>query len=100
MRPAWAGGCLTAKRAALSIAANASVDAGANADLADVERVLAGAINAFESIVRRWQGPPVNMASRYCDRRRAEEMAQEALVRAWRGLKQWRRDISPGTCDV
>jgi RNA polymerase sigma-70 factor (ECF subfamily) len=64
-----------------------------NADLADVERVLAGDVNAFEGIVRRWQGPLVNMAWRYCrDRGRAEEMAQEALVRAWRGLKLWRRE--------
>ena len=66
---------------------------GADADLADVERVLAGDVNAFEGIVRRWQGPLVNMAWRYCrDRGRAEEMAQEALVRAWRGLEQWRRE--------
>ena len=82
----------------MSTAANASVDAGANADLADVERVLAGDVNAFEGIVRRWQGPLVNMAWRYCrDRGRAEEMAQEALVRAWRGLKQWRREGSFST---
>ncbi|HKD93030.1 MAG TPA: sigma-70 family RNA polymerase sigma factor [Terriglobales bacterium] len=82
----------------MSTAANASVDAGANADLADVGRVLAGDVNAFEGIVRRWQGPMVNMAWRYCrDRGRAEEMAQEALVRAWRGLKQWRREGSFST---
>ena len=98
MQPGLAGGCLTAKRGALSTAANASVDAGANADLADVGRVLAGDVNAFEGIVRRWQGPMVNMAWRYCrDRGRAEEMAQEALVRAWRGLKQWRREGSFST---
>jgi RNA polymerase sigma-70 factor (ECF subfamily) len=71
---------------------------GAGADLADVDRVLAGDVNAFEGIVRRWQGPLVNMAWRYCrDRGRAEEMAQEALVRAWRGLKQWRREGSFST---
>lgn len=62
-------------------------------DADDVDRVLAGDVDAFEGIVRRWQGPLVNMAWRYCrDRGRAEEMAQEALVRAWRGLKQWRRE--------
>jgi RNA polymerase sigma-70 factor (ECF subfamily) len=71
---------------------------GADADLADVDRVLAGDVNAFEGIVRRWQGPLVNMAWRYCrDRGRAEEMAQDALVRAWRGLKQWRREGSFST---
>lgn len=67
-------------------------------DLADVERVLAGDAGAFEGIVRRWQGPLVNMAWRYCrDRARAEEMAQEAFVRAWRNLAQWRRESSFST---
>jgi RNA polymerase sigma-70 factor, ECF subfamily len=67
-------------------------------DLADVERVLAGEAGAFEGIVRRWQGPLVNMAWRYCrDRARAEELAQEAFVRAWRGLAQWRREAAFST---
>ena len=70
----------------------------ASADLADVQRVLAGDAGAFEGIVRRWQGPLVNMAWRYCrDRGRAEELAQEAFVRAWRGLAQWRREGSFST---
>lgn len=68
------------------------------ADQADVERVLAGDAEAFEGIVRRWQGPLVNMAWRYCrDRGRAEELAQEAFIRAWRGLGQWRREGSFST---
>lgn len=67
-------------------------------DLADVERVLAGDSRAFEGIARRWQAPLINMAWRYCrDRSRAEELAQEALVRAWRNLKQWRREASFST---
>lgn len=79
-------------------ARNVSAARGQEADLADVERVLGGDVNAFEGIVRRWQGPLVNMAWRYCrDRGRAEEMAQEALVRAWRGLAQWRREGSFST---
>jgi len=62
-------------------------------DQADVERVLAGDIPAFEGIVRRWQGPLVNLAYRFCrDRGRAEEMAQEAFLRAYRGLGGWRKD--------
>jgi RNA polymerase sigma-70 factor (ECF subfamily) len=68
------------------------------ADLADVTRVLAGDVAAFEGIVRRWQGPLINMAWRYCrDRGRAEELAQEAFIRAWRGLAQWRRESSFST---
>jgi RNA polymerase sigma-70 factor (ECF subfamily) len=70
----------------------------ADADLADVDRVLGGDAGAFEGIVRRWQGPLINMAWRYCrDRGRAEELAQEALVRAWRGLGTWRRESSFST---
>jgi RNA polymerase sigma-70 factor, ECF subfamily len=70
----------------------------AEEDLADVERVLAGEVQAFEGIVRRWQGPLVNMAWRYCrDRGRAEEMAQEAFLRAWRGLAGWRRESTFST---
>lgn len=62
-------------------------------DQADVERVLAGDIFAFEGIVRRWQGPLINLAYRFChDRGRAEELAQEAFLRAYRGLAQWRKD--------
>jgi RNA polymerase sigma-70 factor (ECF subfamily) len=38
------------------------------------------------------------MAWRYCrDRSRAEEMAQEAFLRAWRNLAQWRRESSFST---
>ena len=72
--------------------------ANAEEDLTAVEQVLAGDVRAFEGIVRRWQGPLINMAWRYCrDRSRAEEMAQEAFIRAWRGLAQWRRESSFST---
>ena len=70
----------------------------AEEDLADVERVLAGETAAFENIVRRWQGPLVNLAYRFCrDRGRAEDMAQEAFLRTFRGLASWRRDASFST---
>lgn len=67
-------------------------------DQADVERVLAGDTAAFAGIVRRWQGPLVNLAYRFCrDRGRAEEMAQEAFLRAYKGLAKWRRDAAFST---
>ncbi len=65
----------------------------ASDDQTDVERTLAGDLSAFEGIVRRWQGPLINLAYRFCrDRGRAEEMAQEVFLRAYRGLGQWRKD--------
>jgi|SRR6516164_4988900 hypothetical protein len=65
----------------------------ASEDEADVEKELAGEVSAFENIVRRWQGPLVNLAHRFCrDRSRAEEMAQDAFLRAYRALRQWRKD--------
>jgi RNA polymerase sigma-70 factor, ECF subfamily len=67
-------------------------------DQADVERVQAGEISAFEGIVRRWQGPLVNLAFRFCrDRGRAEEMAQEAFLRAYRSLGKWRKEAAFST---
>lgn len=70
----------------------------ASDDQADVQKVLAGDIDAFENIVRRWQGPLVNLAYRFCrDRGRAEEMAQEAFMRAYRALGAWRGDAAFST---
>ncbi len=67
----------------------------AGEDQSDVDRVLAGDLSAFEGIVRRWQGPLVNLAYRFChDRSRAEDMAQDAFLRAYRHLRTWRRDAA------
>ena len=67
-------------------------------DQLDVERVLAGDIAAFEGIVHRWQGPMINLAYRFCrDRGRAEDMAQEVFLRAYRGLARWRKDAAFST---
>jgi RNA polymerase sigma-70 factor (ECF subfamily) len=69
-----------------------------NEDQSDVDKVLAGEVSAYEGIVRRWQGPLVNLAYRFCrDRGRAEELAQEAFLRAYRALGQWRRDATFST---
>jgi RNA polymerase sigma-70 factor (ECF subfamily) len=60
-------------------------------DLEDVRRVLAGDTRAFEGIVRRWQRPLLGLAYRYCrDRSRAEELVQEAFLRAFRKLELYK----------
>jgi RNA polymerase sigma-70 factor (ECF subfamily) len=70
----------------------------AAADGTCVDRILAGDSSAFEEIVRRWQGPLMNLAYRFCrDRGRAEEMAQEAFLRAFRALASWRRESAFST---
>lgn len=67
-------------------------------DEATVDRVLAGDTAAFAVLVARWQGPMVNLAYRFCrDHARAEDMAQEAFLRAFRRLGSWRRDAAFST---
>jgi RNA polymerase sigma-70 factor (ECF subfamily) len=81
-------------------AASHPVGTGVSAaeDLADVDRVLSGDSSAFEGLVRRWQRPLVGLAYRFCrDRSRAEDMAQEAFLRAYRSLSTWRRDAAFST---
>ena len=62
-------------------------------DKRNVDRVLAGDIDAFEEIVVRWQTPLLNLAYRFSrDRGLAEEMAQEAFLKVFRSLGRWRGD--------
>jgi RNA polymerase sigma-70 factor (ECF subfamily) len=63
-----------------------------------VRRVLAGDDSAFGRIVTRWQGPLVSLAYRFArDPGRAEDLAQEAFLRAYRALGSWREDSAFST---
>jgi RNA polymerase sigma-70 factor, ECF subfamily len=78
------------------------VDAGAqrpeDPDLAAIRDVLAGDVEAFSGIVNRWQGRLLNLAWRFCrDRSMAEDMAQEAFVKAFRALGTYRREAAFST---
>jgi RNA polymerase sigma-70 factor (ECF subfamily) len=67
-------------------------------DKETVRRVLAGDASAFGLIVARWQGPLVTLAYRFTrDRGRAEDLAQEAFLRAYRTLSSWREDAAFST---
>jgi RNA polymerase sigma-70 factor (ECF subfamily) len=67
-------------------------------DQRDVALVLAGDTSAFEGIVRRWQTPLINLAYRFTrDRARAEDLAQEAFLRAFRSLASWRQESAFST---
>lgn len=66
------------------------------ADTADrdaVERTLGGDKEAFAGVVRRHGSGLVGLCSRVVgDRHLGEELAQEALARAYSSLGSWRRD--------
>ena len=63
-----------------------------------VRKVLAGDDSAFGRIVTRWQGPLVSLAYRFArDPGRAEDLAQEAFLRAYRTLSTWREDSAFST---
>ncbi|HJQ99910.1 MAG TPA: sigma-70 family RNA polymerase sigma factor [Candidatus Polarisedimenticolaceae bacterium] len=63
-----------------------------------VRRVLAGDDSAFGRIVTRWKGPLVTLAYRFThDRGRAEDLAQEAFLRAYRTLPSWQEDAAFST---
>lgn len=67
-------------------------------DAADARRVLEGNPAAFAGIVQRWQDRLVNLAWRFCrDRTMAEDMAQDAFVRAFRALHTFRGESAFST---
>jgi RNA polymerase sigma-70 factor (ECF subfamily) len=67
-------------------------------DAVDAARVMAGDVDAFENIVRRWQHKLINMAWRFCrDRSRAEDMAQEVFLKAFRSLASFRGESAFST---
>jgi RNA polymerase sigma-70 factor (ECF subfamily) len=67
-------------------------------DAVDVARVVAGDLNAFEGIVQRWQHRLVNLAYRFCrDRALADDMAQEAFLKAFLSLAAFRGESAFST---
>ena len=67
-------------------------------DATDAASVVAGDLGAFEAIVQRWQRRLVNLAWRFCrDRATAEDMAQDAFLKAYRALGSFRGDSAFST---
>jgi RNA polymerase sigma-70 factor, ECF subfamily len=67
-------------------------------DAAAVRRVLDGDPAAFTGIVQRWQERLINLAWRFShDRMAAEDMAQEAFVKAFRALHTFRGESAFST---
>jgi RNA polymerase sigma-70 factor (ECF subfamily) len=67
-------------------------------DLAAVRDVLDGNVEAFAAIVSRWQVRLLNLAWRFCrDRAMAEDMAQEAFIKAFRVIGTFRGEAAFST---
>jgi RNA polymerase sigma-70 factor (ECF subfamily) len=67
-------------------------------DAEDARRVLAGDVEAFAGIVERWQRPLWRLALRFADEpSEAEDLAQEAFLRAFRALGSWRGEAAFST---
>lgn len=62
-------------------------------DLALVRRVQAGDSRAFDALVRKYQQKILQLVMRYVhDPEAAQDVAQEAFIKAYRGLKGFRGD--------
>ena len=55
-----------------------------------IEAVLSGAVDDFEEIVRRHERLVFSIAGRHVPAGRVEEIAQDAFLRAFQSLKNWR----------
>jgi len=67
-------------------------------DIYYIEQVLNGKINAFSYLVDRHKDKAFNLACRICgNREEAEEIAQDAFLKAFRSLKDFRMKSSFAT---
>lgn len=63
-----------------------------------IEQVLEGKINAFSHLVDRHKDKAYNLAFRICgNREEAEEIAQDAFIKAYRSLKNFKKKSSFAT---
>jgi len=68
-------------------------DNQASIDAELVKRVQAGDKSAFDLLVRKYQNRVISLVSRYVKNQvTAQDIAQEAFIKAYRGLKNFRGD--------
>ncbi len=68
------------------------------ADIFYIEQVLEGEINAFSHLVERHKDKAFNLALRICgNNEEAEEIAQDAFLKAFRSLRHFRKKSSFST---
>jgi RNA polymerase sigma factor (sigma-70 family) len=67
-------------------------------DISYIEQVLEGKVNAFSYLIDRHKDKAFNLAFRICgNREEAEEIAQDAFLKAYRSLKDFRMKSSFAT---
>lgn len=67
-------------------------------DISYIDKVLAGNVNAFSYLIDRHKDKAFNLAYRICgNREEAEEIAQDAFLKAFRSLKDFRKKSSFST---
>jgi RNA polymerase sigma factor (sigma-70 family) len=67
-------------------------------DISCIEQVLQGKVNAYSYLVDRHKDKAFNLAFRICgNREEAEEIAQDAFVKAYRSLKNFKMKSSFAT---
>lgn len=63
-----------------------------------VQLCTQGDLQAFETLVKRYEGKVFAVAFRLCsDRQEAEDLAQETFIRAWKALPNFRGEASLST---
>ncbi len=68
-------------------------DSGAQSDLLLVQRVQKGEKQAFDLLVRKYQSRVLNLVGRFVrNPEEAEDVAQEAFIKAYRALRSFRGD--------
>jgi RNA polymerase sigma-70 factor (ECF subfamily) len=84
-----------------------ATDSYSSADSEIVHQVVSGDVNAFEQLLKRYQGHVVGIVKKHIPFDKAEEVAQEVFVRAYQslprfkgddGFKQWLSTITIRTC--
>ncbi len=79
----------------MNVTDNRNVDSRTDPDRATVDEALTGNVEAFETLVLRYQRQIVNYATAMIrDVSDAEDVAQDTFIRAYRALNQFRGDSS------
>ena len=63
-----------------------------------IDRILSGDQDAFSTLMQAYEDKVYNLCLRMCaDREEAKDLAQEAFIKAWRGLKFYKQEAAFST---